>query len=108
MHDANAQVFDQATPEELQFLEDQINAYNFATTGIYDARTLVILLKDTGGRIYAGLSGHTWGGVGEVRFLWVDESCRGLGLGSRLLRDAEDEARTRGCTKMVLSTHSFQ
>jgi GNAT superfamily N-acetyltransferase len=99
---------DNATPEDLQFLEEQINEFNFATTGIRDARLLVMLLRDSAGRIYAGLSGHTWGGVGEVRFLWVDEQKRHTGIGRRLLRAAEEEARARGCRKAVLSTHSFQ
>ena len=101
-------VSEHAAPEDLQFLEEQINEYNFATTGIRDARLLVTLLRDSAGRIYGGLSGHTWGGVAEVRFLWVDESRRHAGVGSRLLQAAEDEARARGCTKVVLSTHSFQ
>jgi len=99
---------DEATTEDLQFLEEQINEFNFATTGIYDARLLVVLLRDDSGRIYAGLSGHTWGGVAEVRFLWVEEARRHAGLGSQLLDAAEAEARSRGCTKIVLSTHSFQ
>jgi GNAT superfamily N-acetyltransferase len=101
-------VSEHAAPEDLQFLEEQINEYNFATTGIRDARLLVTLLRDSAGRIYGGLSGHTWGGVAEVRFLWVDETRRHAGVGSRLLQAAEDEARARGCTKVVLSTHSFQ
>ena len=101
-------VRDEAAPEDLQFLEEQINEFNFTTTGIRDARGLVILLRDADRTIYAGLSGHTWGGVAEVRFLWVDEPKRHTGIGSRLLRAAEHEARTRGCRKIVLSTHSFQ
>jgi GNAT superfamily N-acetyltransferase len=101
-------VRDEAAPEHLQFLEEQINEFNFATTGIRDARGLVILLRDADCTIYAGLSGHTWGGVAEIRFLWVDEPKRHTGIGSRLLRAAEDEARARGCRKIVLSTHSFQ
>jgi GNAT superfamily N-acetyltransferase len=108
MQDPTALVTDNASPEDLQFLEEQINAYNFAATGYRDARLLVILLRDSAGRIYAGLSGHTWGGAGEVRFLWVDESRRLTGIGTCLLRAAEEEARSRGCRKMVLSTHSFQ
>jgi GNAT superfamily N-acetyltransferase len=105
---ATALVSESATPEDLQFLEEQINEYNFAITGIRDARLLVILLRESAGRIYAGLSGHTWGGVAEVRFLWVDASRRHRGIGSHLLQAAEDEARSRGCRKIVLSTHSFQ
>ena len=105
---ANIVVSDDATPEDLQFLEDQVNEFNFATTGFRDARLLVILLRDVDGRLYAGLSGHTWGGAAEIRFLWVDESHRRSGIGSRLLSAAEQEARSRGCRKIVLSTHSFQ
>jgi ribosomal protein S18 acetylase RimI-like enzyme len=101
-------VSDEATPEDLRFLEEEINEFNFATTGIRDARGLVIVLRDVDGRIYAGLSGHTWGGVAEVRFLWVHEARRQTGIGSRVLRAAEDTARSRGCRKIVLSTHSFQ
>lgn len=101
-------VSDDAKPEDLQFLEEQVNAFNFARTGFRDARLLVILLRDAAGRLYAGLSGHTWGGAAEIRFLWVEESHRRSGIGSRLLRAAEEEARSRGCSKIVLSTHSFQ
>ena len=99
---------DNAKPDDLQFLEEQVNEYNFSTTGFRNARLLVMLLRDSAGRIYAGLSGHTWGGVAEVRFLWVDERRRHSRIGSRLLRAAEEEARSRGCRKIVLSTHSFQ
>jgi NAD(P)H-dependent FMN reductase/GNAT superfamily N-acetyltransferase len=102
------EVCDEASPEDLQILEAHINEFNFATTAIRDARGLNILLRDAERAIYAGLSGHTWGGVAEIRFLWVDEAKRRSGVGSRLLRAAEDEARARGCRKIVLSTYSFQ
>jgi len=101
-------VSDKATNRDLEFLEDQINEFNMATTGFYDGVRLVILLRDENGRIYAGLSGHTWGGACEVRFLWIEESRRRCGLGSRILDAAEAEARLRGCSKIMLSTHSFQ
>ena len=106
--DRSVPVSEHAASDDLQFLEEQINEYNFATTGIRDARDLAIVLRDADDRIYAGLSGHTWGGVAEVRFLWVDEPRRHTGLASRLLRAAEQEALARGCRKVVLSTHSFQ
>jgi ribosomal protein S18 acetylase RimI-like enzyme len=108
MDEPNVVVSDDAEAKDLQFLEDQVNEFNFATTGFRDARLLVIMLRDATGQPYAGLSGHTWGGAAEIRFLWVDESRRHSGVGSHVLRAAEEEARSRGCRKIVLSTHSFQ
>lgn len=80
---------DRADAAGLEFIEAQINEYNFATTGIRDARLRVAVLRDPDGRIYAGLGGHTWAGVVDVRLLWVHESRRHIGIGSRLLSAAE-------------------
>jgi len=93
---------------DLEFLENQINEYNFAVTGHRDGRYLTILLRDATGVIRAGLSGHTWGGCAEVKFLWVREAERRSGIGSQLLAAAEREAQARGCRQIVLGTHSFQ
>ena len=102
------QVTEDPAAVDLAFLEEQINEYNFATTGYRDGRYLAIFVRDSGGAIRAGLSGHTWGGCAEVKFLWVRESERRSGLGTALLRAAEREAKARGCTQIVLGTHSFQ
>jgi GNAT superfamily N-acetyltransferase len=101
-------VLDDPPREDLDFLEGRIDAFNEAATGYRDGRRLAILLRDAAGTICAGLSGHTWGGACEVKFLWVEESRRHAGLGSRLLQAAEQEARARGCAKIFVSTHSFQ
>lgn len=93
---------------DLAELEGEIDAFNCAATGFRDGRWLAAFLRDGEGRLRAGLSGHTWGGCCEIRFLWVRESERRAGLGSALLAAAEREARARGCAHVVLSTHSFQ
>jgi GNAT superfamily N-acetyltransferase len=99
---------EEPSPHDVTRLEDEINAFNFRATGIHDGRLLAAFSRDDAGALRAGLAGHTWGGCCEVRFLWVREVDRHRGLGSRLLRAAEDEARQRGCRQVVLSTHSFQ
>jgi GNAT superfamily N-acetyltransferase len=40
--------------------------------------------------------------------MWVAESFRGQGYGAKLLRTAEDEARTQECHGVYLTTFSFQ
>jgi ribosomal protein S18 acetylase RimI-like enzyme len=97
-------------PGDLEFLDDQINRYNIATTGIRPADDILlsILVRDQAGAIVAGIWGWTWGGCCEIRTLWVYEQLRGQGLGQRLLAAAEQEALRRGCRQMLLDTHSFQ
>ena len=101
-------VRDDPTLEDIAFLEDRIYDFNVAATGFSDGRYLACFLRNDKGVMYAGICGHTWGGTCEIKLLWMDEAYRRRGLGSRLLRAAEEEARRRGCTQMLLSTHSFQ
>jgi GNAT superfamily N-acetyltransferase len=89
-------------------LNEEINAYNVATTGLADGGLLGIALREDGGDLRAGLSGWTWGGCGYIEVLWVRDDQRGRGLGTRLLAAAEQEIRRRGCGQVALSTHSFQ
>ena len=96
------------TPEQVQYLEDRLQEFNSRATGMRDGEWLAIFVKDERGRIVAGICGNTWGGGCEIRQLWVEESRRRQGLGSRLLDAAEQEARRRGCRQIVLTTFTFQ
>jgi GNAT superfamily N-acetyltransferase len=89
-------------------LQERLYAFNVEATGLDDGRWLRAAVRDPDGELAAGLTGWTWGGCGYVDVLWVRQDRRGAGLGSRLLAAAEDEARSRGCTQMVLTTHTFQ
>ncbi len=95
-------------PKDVDYLDDQINEYNFETTGYRDGKLLAIFLRDTEGKINAGIYGFTWGGVCQIETLWVHKDLRGQNVGSKLLIAAEEEAIRRGCIKIILDTHSFQ
>ncbi|MGH3412289.1 MAG: bifunctional helix-turn-helix transcriptional regulator/GNAT family N-acetyltransferase [Marmoricola sp.] len=45
-------------------------------------------------------------GLAEVKRMWVDGAWRGAGLGARLLRALEDEARRLGCGLVRLDTNA--
>lgn len=106
--DAPIAVLGDPAPEDIVALEDGLYGFNVAATGVDDGRYLSIFLKRKDGTIYAGLHGHSWAGVCEIKTLWVDESARGKGVGSRLLAAAEEEARLRGCHVIHLASFSFQ
>ena len=96
------------SPAEVSELEELLNEFNFAKTGIRDGLEMAIFERDGDGRMIAGLYGWTWGGTCEVDMLWLDESLRHQGKGTAMLAAAEQEARQRGCIQMVLGSHGFQ
>ena len=95
------------TPDDMQCLEDRIYEFNSSVTGIGDGELLAFFVRE-GDRIVAGICGNTWGGTCELRQFWVEESQRNRGLGTKLFQAAEQEARRRGCTQIILMTFSFQ
>lgn len=95
------------TPDEVQYLEDRIYEFNSSTTDITNGELLAFFIRE-GERIVGGICGNTWGGTCELRQFWVEESLRHRGLGTKLFEAAEQEARRRGCTQVVLMTFSFQ
>ncbi|HKQ97082.1 MAG TPA: GNAT family N-acetyltransferase [Candidatus Polarisedimenticolia bacterium] len=102
------QISAEPAPADVQYLEDRLYEFNSGATGIRDGEYFSIFVRDDADRIVAGLAGNTWGGCLEIRQLWVEESRRRQGLGTRLLATAEQEARRRGCGQMILMTFDFQ
>lgn len=60
------------------------------------------------GVIVAGIVAESVGDTVEVDFLFVDEACRGRGLGKTLLEYVETAAREQGMRRVLLNTYSFQ
>jgi GNAT superfamily N-acetyltransferase len=89
-------------------LSDRIYEFNVEVTGYDDGRLLRIARRASDGTLEAGLTGWTWGGCGVIDLLWIRADLRRAGLGTRMLRAAEDEAKARGCLRMIVSSHSFQ
>jgi GNAT superfamily N-acetyltransferase len=87
---------------------DRLLAFNAAHAAPSDRRPLAVLLRAPGGELLGGLWGETAHGWLSVELLFVPEGLRGIGLGIRLTRRAEDEARARGCRGAWLRTFEFQ
>jgi GNAT superfamily N-acetyltransferase len=84
-------------------------AYNRETFGRVDTRTLDIVIRDDkSGEIVGGLLGRSSLGLFFLDLFYLPEALRGGGLGSRIIKLAEDEARRRGCTAAFVYTVTFQ
>jgi len=85
-----------------------LRAYNEAQAGPGNYQPLVITIQDEAGLVIGGLWGSTGYGWLYTQLLAVPEQLRGQGVGARVLRQAEGEARARGCVGSWLDTFSFQ
>jgi len=68
----------------------------------------VFKVENEEGKMIAGciLNIHEWGRA-VLAQLWADENYRGHGLGSMLIRNAEETARQKGCYYLCLGTLDF-
>lgn len=95
-------------PADEQAIRDGLSAYNLVYGADDRFHNLVIIARDEDGRLIGGLLGGTIWSWLHVGWLWLEDSARFQGLGSRLLAMAEDEARQRNCQYAQLETHEFQ
>lgn len=72
--------------------------------------TLQFYLLDVAGHLIGGIQGRThqipeWL---EITIIWVAEDRRQQGLGTQLMKMAEEEAKARGCRYARLATSDYQ
>lgn len=96
-------------PELDQRLSDELDVVNAAATpGVPAARELTVRVLDDAGDLVGGMSGWTWGVAAGIGLSWVRADARGSGVGSGLLSAFEDEARSRGCRHVFVTSFTFQ
>jgi len=98
------------TPEQRDsdVIAEGLLAFNTENVGPGDRRTLAVLVKDADGNTVGGISGRSTLGVLFLDLVYLPKTLRGTGIGSRMLAEAEEEGRRRGCKSAMLYTLSFQ
>ena len=69
---------------------------------------LSIFVKDDKEKIVGGLVGEIFTTTLFIRYLWISDSLRGQGFGTKLLQLAESESIKKGVKKLFLDTYTFQ
>ena len=93
---------------EIRFVRESLNQFNEEAVGTDGHAPLGLVEYDENGAIIGGLIGGTYWGWMYVDILWVQENHRKKGIGTKLLREAEQEAIRRGCHHVHLDTMSWQ
>ena len=94
--------------QEIKYIRDSLCQFNKEIVGDDGHTPIHIVEYDANGNVIGGILGGTYWGWMYVDILWVDEKHRKKGIGSRLLRAAEEEAAQRGCHHVHLDTMSWQ
>lgn len=94
--------------QEVDFVRAALTQFNNGCVENDGHSPLNLIEYDSEGNVIAGLLGGTYWGWMYVDILWVHESHRQNGLGSKLLSEAEKEALRRGCHHVHLDTMSWQ
>jgi len=93
----------------LSGIGDRLGAFNTAKAGDDNHIPLAILIRDSAdSRILGGLCGDSFYDWMFIKLFFIPDTLRGHGLGQRLMQQAEDIARARGCTGIWLDTFEFQ
>lgn len=94
--------------QEREELLTGLRRYNNQFVDLSAWKPLGIWLRDAAGVMQGGLIGRQQGIWLSIDYLWVHEQQRGKGLGSELMRHAEQEATRLGCRHVLVDTCSFQ
>ena len=94
--------------QKSQVIGDLIRSYNRSKREAAESEPLNLYVEDEHGELVAGLVAETFGNWLEIEYLFVKEDLRGQGIGSKLLQQAESEAKKRNCCYVFVNTYQFQ
>ena len=81
--------------------------YNEEKMGKPRYRRFAVSLREKK-KIVGGIVGEVWMTVLFIQLFWIDERFRGKGVGTKLIRKIEDEARRFGAIRSYVDTMSVQ
>jgi GNAT superfamily N-acetyltransferase len=99
---------DDADDAVLQGLIAGMRAFNAAAVPGLTAHKIVAAVRGDDGRLHGGVIGRLSGDSVYMEIVWNDDTVRGTGFGTAMMRLAEDRARELGAREAWLYTMSFQ
>ena len=109
MPEPRIEIHESPDPALREAILKPLRDFNESHVGPVDVEPLAITLRDPDS---GAITGGLWG-TSVARWLYVDllvvpEEFRGRGIGTELLRKAEEIARKRDCIALWLNTGTFQ
>ncbi len=91
-------------------ISDGIINYNRNTVGLepYDDEIKFSIFVNDNDKLVGGLRAICYWNTLHIELLWLDESCRGQGIGEKVIEKAESFAKSKGYEKSFVETTSWQ
>jgi ribosomal protein S18 acetylase RimI-like enzyme len=94
--------------ESRSLIARRLQEFNAPYLGNHPFGCLDVYVRDGDGNVVGGLIGEYAFGWLSIHVLWITENLRGRGIGTEVLKAAEDRAMEHGCHSASLETMSFQ
>ena len=96
-------------PKDLEYISESLRTDAEPQAGYSrNQQNLVLFVRSGENTVVGGLSADiSWGWLYILK-IWIQKRFRGKGIGSQLIKTAEDEAKKCGCRNAFLETFSFQ
>ena len=101
-------ITDDGNEQDIGEIYEMLKEYNLSNREQSENVPIGIFVENENNRKMAGLTGETFGNWLCIHYLFVAEHLRREGVGSKLLKAAEQEALRRGCKYAFVDTFSFQ
>jgi len=95
-------------PPDAKIIDDGLDQFNQSAADFTTSLKFACIARLSAGTAVGGALARWWGQCCELQQIWVDKHHRNVGIGRRLVRMVEAEARTRGCSLLYLDTFTFQ
>lgn len=95
-------------PKDVQVLNEGIMNYAKQIKGFDPMQFFGFFIRDENNQVVGGCNCDMFYGSLYIGSLWVSESFRGQGYGTRLMRSAEKLAKEQNCNFIALNTMSWE
>ncbi len=96
------------SPDDLRAIQDGLTRHALPVTLVPGFQRVAVLARDEHATVIGGVvAAVNWNWL-HVALLWVAESHRHTGLGTRLMDQIEEAGIRRGCAHAHLDTFSYQ
>ncbi|BCL73330.1 GCN5-related N-acetyltransferase [Vibrio nigripulchritudo ATCC 27043] len=94
--------------QDLESIYQALREFNEPYFPDLDEKVLALFIRDHQHRVVGGIAAHLFYDSLHIHRIWIDANYRRKGIGTKLLKTAEREARKMQVKKIFLDTYNFQ